>query len=126
MLTRLIESGEVTEGELADYYVTFMASVFRSVRFGASSAHGKANMLRFNFFKERNVFTRNDLGQYKINIANLRAAADELAGKILQLQGDGDYEAARRFTDEMGVCWTGPQSRFGTCQPGRGSNGHCL
>ena len=102
MLTRLIESGEVTEGELADYYVTFMASVFRSVRFGASSAHGKANMLRFNFFKERNVFTRNELGQYKINIANLRAAADELAGKILQLQGDGDYEAARRFTDEMG------------------------
>ena len=102
MLTKLIENGEVTEGELADYYVTFMASVFRSVRFGASSAHGKANMLRFNFFKERNVFTRNEKGQYKINIENLRAAADELAGKILQLQGEGDYQAAREFTDEMG------------------------
>ena len=43
MVTELFNSGQLTEGELEDYYVTFMASVFRSVRFGASSAHGKAN-----------------------------------------------------------------------------------
>ena len=50
MVTKLLEQGELSEGTLEDYYVTFMTSVFRSVRFGASSAHGKANMLRFNFF----------------------------------------------------------------------------
>ena len=102
MVTELFNSGQLTEGELEDYYVTFMASVFRSVRFGASSAHGKANMLRFNFFKERNAFTRLDNGQYRINIPELKVAATELTNKILKLQGDGDYEGARKFMDEMG------------------------
>ncbi|MEE2826189.1 MAG: Zn-dependent hydrolase, partial [Planctomycetota bacterium] len=102
MVTELFNNGQLTEGELEDYYVTFMASVFRSVRFGASSAHGKANMLRFNFFKERNAFTRLDNGQYRINIPELKVAATELTNKILKLQGDGDYEGARKFMDEMG------------------------
>ena len=43
MVQSLLEKGEITEGTLEDYYVTFMAGIFRSVRFGASSAHGKAN-----------------------------------------------------------------------------------
>ena len=47
MVQSLLEKGEITEGVLEDYYVTFMAGIFRSVRFGASSAHGKANMIRF-------------------------------------------------------------------------------
>ena len=102
MVTELFNSGQLTEGELEDYYVTFMASIFRSVRFGASSAHGKANMLRFNFFKERNAFTRLDNGQYRINIAELKVAATALTNKILKLQGDGDYEGARTFMDEKG------------------------
>ena len=46
MVTQLFEKGELTTGTLQDYYTTFMASIFRSVRFGASSAHGKANMIR--------------------------------------------------------------------------------
>ena len=102
MVTELFNSGQLTEGELEDYYVTFMASVFRSVRFGASSAHGKANMLRFNFFKERNAFTRLDNGQYRINVPELKVAATQLTNKILKLQGDGDYAGARKFMDEMG------------------------
>jgi hypothetical protein len=102
MVTKLFEDGDL-EGSLEDYYVTFMASIFRSVRFGASSAHGKANMIRFNFFKERNAFTRNEeTGQYKINMAEMKVAMAELSEKILVLQGNGDYDAARTFTDEMG------------------------
>ncbi len=53
MVSKLLEQGEISEGSLEDFYVTFMAGIFRSVRFGASSAHGKANMIRFNFFKEQ-------------------------------------------------------------------------
>ena len=102
MVTRLLEQGELSEGELADYYVTFMASIFRSVRFGASSAHGRANMLRFNYFAERDAFTRLENGQYRINLKAMRAASESLAGRILQLQGDGDYRAAREFADQMG------------------------
>ena len=102
MVTQLMESGEISEGELEDYYVTFMTSIFRSVRFGASSAHGKANMIRFNFFKEHGAFTRNDSGRYQINMDKMKTAMERLGQRILQLQGEGDYAAARKFTDDMG------------------------
>ena len=59
-------------------------------------------MLRFNFFKERDAFTRLDNGQYRINIPELKLAATALTNKILKLQGDGDYKGARTFMDEMG------------------------
>ena len=56
MITELFAKGEIAEGELMDNYVTFMAGIFRSVRFGATSAHGRANMMRFNFFLEAGAF----------------------------------------------------------------------
>ena len=102
MVTKLLEQGELNEGTLEDYYITFMAGIFRSVRFGASSAHGKANMIRFNFFKERGAFTRNESGQYTVNLDRMKLAIAELSQEILQLQGNGDYDAARKFSDEMG------------------------
>lgn len=102
MVTKLFDQGEL-DGELEDYYVTFMASIFRSVRFGASSAHGKANMIRFNFFKDRNAFTRDEnTGLYRVNMPEMKLAMEELSKQILMLQGDGDYEAARSFADEFG------------------------
>lgn len=107
MVTRLLESGELTEGQLEDYYVTFMASIFRSVRFGASSAHGRANMLRFNFFKEMGAFSREESGKYRVDIDKMKEAMKALTQKILQLQGDGDYDATAKFIDEMGAL--GPQ-----------------
>ena len=102
MVTKLLEQGELSEGSLEDYYVTFMAGIFRSVRFGASSAHGKANMIRFNFFKELGAFTREDSGQYRVNMDELKTAMTELSRKLLELQGNGDYTAARTFLDEQG------------------------
>lgn len=102
MVTKLLESGDLKEGVLEDYYITFMAGIFRSVRFGASSAHGKANMIRFNFFKEQGAFTRGDNGQYRVNMDKMKAAIEALSRKILTLQGDGDYAAAAKFADDMG------------------------
>ncbi len=100
MIDSLIDSGELTDGDRMDYYVTFMGSIFRSVRFGASSAHGKANMIRFNFFKERGAFTRGEDGLYRINPDNLKKAATELTQVILRLQGEGDYDAAAKFVEK--------------------------
>ncbi len=102
MVTQLLESGELSEGRLEDYYITFMASIFRSVRFGASSAHGRANMLRFNFFEEHGAFTRESSGQYRVDIEKMKLAMTQLSRKILTIQGDGDYDAAATFVDEMG------------------------
>ena len=95
MVTQLFDQGEMTEGDLRDNYVTFMASIFRSVRFGASSAHGRANMVRFNFFQERGAFVRDEgTGTYRVDFERLRAAMAELSELILTLQGDGNYQGA--------------------------------
>lgn len=92
MVEQLLKKGEITEGTLEDYYITFMAGIFRSVRFGASSAHGKANMIRFNFFAEEGAFSKNEQGLYSVNMEKMGQAMAKLSGLILTLQGDGDYE----------------------------------
>lgn len=103
MVTQLAEMGELGEKDLMDNYVTFMAGIFRSVRFGAASAHGKANMMRFYFFQEMGAFTRNaQTGTYKVDFEKMTEAMHALAENILVTQGNGDYEAAKRMLDEMG------------------------
>lgn len=106
MITQLHAKGEV-EGDLADYYVTFMAGIFRSVRFGASSAHGKANMIRFNFFQKQGAFQRGDDGYYRVDMQRLEQATEKLSTVLLRLQGDGDYAGAGKLLAEQGVI--GPQ-----------------
>ena len=101
MITSLNESGELGAADVMDNYVTFMAGIFRSVRFGASSAHGKANMVRFNFFEEQGAFVRDtETGTYSVDFDRMQQALSNL---LLTLQGDGDYEGARKLTGEKGV-----------------------
>jgi hypothetical protein len=102
LVTKLNEMGVFTETDLMDNYVTFMAGIFRSVRFGASSAHGMANMLRFSFFLDKDAFTRNENGTYSINLEKMKKASVELTQKILKMQGDGDYEAASAWINTNG------------------------
>jgi len=102
MIKQLHDQGEV-KGDIHDFYVTFMTSIFRSVRFGASSAHGKANMIRFNFFKENGAFERNEAdGRYRVNFEKLESAAAALSEKILTLQGDGNYEGVAALVAKIG------------------------
>ncbi len=104
MITALFDRGEITDVAIEDNYVTFLAGIFRSVRFGASSAHGKANMIRFNFFKDAEAFTRDEAtGTYSVNIDRMREAITALSRLLLTLQGDGDYSGARQLVTEKGV-----------------------
>jgi hypothetical protein len=104
MIKSLFEKGEITQGELMDYYVTFVASIFRSVRFGASSAHGRANTVRFNFFQDRGAFLRDpETGRYRVDKAAMEQAMAELSARILTLQGDGDYEGVTAMMEELEV-----------------------
>jgi hypothetical protein len=103
MITELLERGEYDDATLMDHYVTFTASIFRSIRFGATSAHGIANTVRFNFFEKMGAFVRDpETGTYRVNPEKMHAATNALSEKILRLQGDGDYEGVVTFIDEMG------------------------
>lgn len=102
MVTQLLEQGVITEGQLEDYYTTFLAGIFRSVRFGASSAHGKANMIRFNYFAAAGAFSRNEQGLYAVDMANMRSAMNSLSEKILTLQGNGDYDGVVALFEQLG------------------------
>ena len=102
MIQQLTNKGELTT-DFKDNMVTFLAGIFRSVRFGASSAHGKANMIRFNFFKEKGAFTRNEDGTFKVNFEKMEVAMEELSRLILTLQGNGDYDGVAKLVAEMGV-----------------------
>ncbi|MBI4645388.1 MAG: Zn-dependent hydrolase [Bacteroidia bacterium] len=103
IITLLAEKGEFENKDLLDNYVTFAASIFRSIRFGASSAHGKANMICFNYFLEKNVFSRDDAkGTYFINFEKMKQAISDLGGALLKLQGDGDFENVRKLVEEKG------------------------
>jgi hypothetical protein len=107
MITALFNQEELEEGEILDHYVTFLAGLFRSVRFGASSAHGRANMIQFNYFSERGAFERGADGRYRVDLQRMREAVGELAGRILILQGDGDHAGAGALLDSHGVIRAG-------------------
>lgn len=104
MVTYLRDKDAIEEGELMDNYVTFMASIFRSVRFGASSAHGKANMVRFNYFLENGAFSRDETtGTYLIDMVKMKDAMTSLTQLILKLQGNGDQEGVRSLLNDKGA-----------------------
>jgi len=103
MVQKLREKGEISEGEAMDDYVTFLAGIFRSIRFGATSAHGRANMIRFNFFEQAGAFSRDETnGTYRVNRAAFEQAVQDLSARLLTLQGDGDYAAVDAFVTDMG------------------------
>lgn len=104
LVTRLVDQGEMKEGTALDFYVTYLAGLFRSVRFGASDAHGKANMVQFNFMEREGAFVRDAAtGKYKVDPARMKAAVEALARQMLVLQGDGDHAGVGKLLTEMGV-----------------------
>jgi hypothetical protein len=102
MVTKLVEKGEL-EGPLENYYTTFMAGILRSVRFGAGEAHGKANMLVFNFFEDKGAFEKTSNGHYKVNFEKFWTAMNELSNLILTLQGNGDKTGVENLQKEKAI-----------------------
>lgn len=102
MVTGLLKKGELA-GDIKDYYTTYMAGILRSVRFGASSAHGKANMQCFNFFQEKGGFERTAQGVYRVNFEKFGTAMNELSALILTLQGNGNKAAVEKAQKDRGI-----------------------
>ncbi len=103
MIRELHSQGELGTASLDDNYVTFLASLFRSVRFGAASAHGRANVAAFNFLEGMGAFARGTDGKYRVDPVKMRQGADSLSRLILVMQGDGNYEEVGRFNERFGT-----------------------
>jgi hypothetical protein len=102
MIRALNEQGQAASPNIEDNYVTLLASMFRSVRFGATDSHGRANVVAFNFLQKMGAFTREPSGKYRVDMARMRDGADSLAARIIRIQGNGDYEDAGRLNAEFG------------------------
>lgn len=103
LVTKLIEKGELTSITAEDAYVTYMAGLIRSVRFGAAEAHGKANMMCFNFFEDKGAFSVNTDGTFKVDFEKTRLAMNEWSAFILKIEGDGDYAKAVEYISANGL-----------------------
>ena len=104
LVTKLLEKKELKDTTLVDHYVTFVAGIVRSVRWGAANAHSVANMIEFNYFEDQGAFTRDaTTGTYRVNVEQMSKAVTSLAERLIRLQGDGDYAAVAKVLAEEGT-----------------------
>ena len=103
IVCHLIDNKEITNITKEDAITTFIAGLFRSVRFGSASSHGKANMMCYNVMKEQGAFTRDANGLYTINYEKAEKAIRYWADLILKTQGEGDFDFAKKFREKNGV-----------------------
>jgi len=99
----LHEEGIVTDEQLKKTMVTYVAGLFRSLRFGAEEAHGQANLVQLNWLRERKAITMNDDMTYSIDFNRFLDAAAELATEVLTIEIEGNYEGAGALLEEYGV-----------------------
>jgi hypothetical protein len=102
LVSKLIERGDLKDVSIQDCYVTYMAGLIRSVRFGAGEAHGQANMMCFNYFEDNKAFTRAADGTYKVDFEKMKDAVDAWSAKVLVFQGNGDYAGAADYLKANG------------------------
>ena len=95
--------GDLPGEDIRGNYVAFLASLFRSTRFGGADAHGRANIAAFNYLQQLGAFTRDSAsGKYSVDFPKFQSAMDSLSNKILTIQGNGDYEGLGAFQDQYG------------------------
>jgi hypothetical protein len=103
-LQYLIDKGLVGRDLQRSIYTTFLASAFRSVRFGVTEAHGKGIALQFNYLTDEGAITFDERkGTFSIVPSKIKEAVTKLTQEILTLQAEGSYERAKAMLDTYGV-----------------------
>ena len=101
-LQQLVDKG-VLDKKLQDtMYVTFLASAFRTLRFGAAEAHGKGMALQLNFIAEKGGFRVNKDGTYAVDAKKIKQAVAALTRAIMELQARGDYAGTKALLEKYG------------------------
>src|SRR5688572_10585659 len=103
MVQVLNARGDLPGEDIRGNYVSFMAGLFRSARFGGAGAHGRANVAAFNYLQQKGAFARDSAsGRYRVDFAKFRTGMDSLSNRILIMQGNGDYEGLGVFQEQYG------------------------
>lgn len=93
----LMNRGALPKARGNDYYASYVAGIFRTVRFGAAEAHGRAEMMEFNYLAEQHAINREGSGRYAIDFAKMPAAIASLAKELLEIESTGDRGRAERW-----------------------------
>jgi hypothetical protein len=84
-------------------YTTFLASSFRSLRFGVHEAHGKGMAMQFNYLMDKGAFVARPDGTFAVDYSKIKGAVRDLVHELLTIEATGDYARAKKMLDEMGV-----------------------
>jgi hypothetical protein len=99
----LLKEGFLEKGSDTRGYVCFLPGFFRSIRFGATSAHGKANMMEFNYLREKGAITLNpETDKFHVDLDKMPGAVEAMSKELLMIEALGDYEGAKAFIDKYG------------------------
>jgi hypothetical protein len=99
-LTNILPTGAAAERQL---YTTFLASAFRSLRFGLNEAHGKGMAVQFNFIMDKGGFVQNADGTFSVDMSKVKQAVTDLDHELLTVEAEGNYAGAKKMLDELGV-----------------------
>jgi len=99
----LVKKGYISQEELDKSYVCFLPGFFRAIRFGIHEAHGKANMIEYNYLKEKGAITLDpETDRYTVHLDKMPAAVEALTHDLCMIEALGDYAAAEKFIEKYG------------------------
>ena len=101
MLQHFFDRGYLKPAENT-LYTTFLASSFRTLRFGLNEAHGKGMALQFNYLADKGAFVHRE-GSWEVDPAKIKGGVRDLAHELLTIEATGDYAGAKRMLDKLGV-----------------------
>jgi hypothetical protein len=102
-LQHLIDKGELDASLQKTMYTTFLASAFRSIRFGTTAAHGRGQAMQLNYLLDNGGFLVNSDGTFAVDTSKIREGVTALTREILTLQAEGSYDKAKSLIDRLGV-----------------------
>ena len=101
-LQRLVDKGVLDRELEKTMYATFLASAFRTLRFGAAEAHGKGMAMQFNYLMDRGAFVAGKDGTFAVDASKVKSAVESLTREIMEIQARGDYAAAKAMLEKYG------------------------
>jgi hypothetical protein len=84
-------------------YTTFLASSFRTLRFGVHEAHGRGMAVQFNYLTDKGAFLANADGTFSVDFTKIKGAVRDLVHDLLTIEATGDYAGAKQMLEELGV-----------------------